>query len=116
MIQSLYKTAMPHLLQRFREREEIVKMDVFTAFKDMLRQSQSYAMTEDRMEDNTSLGGSSSIIRLLDVDKVIVPLLSKGAVRCSDTDEIRPACSCLGHAACNVDLSRRAGSTPFLAH
>ncbi len=50
MLQQLYVNVMPALLGRFREREEIVKMDVFTAFKDLLRQSQSQSHGEDLME------------------------------------------------------------------
>jgi hypothetical protein len=50
MLQQLYASVMPALLGRFREREEIVKMDVFTAFKDLLRQSQSQTHGDDMME------------------------------------------------------------------
>ncbi len=53
MLQQLYVNVMPALLGRFKEREEIVKMDVFTAFKDLLRQSQSQSHGEDLMEVRT---------------------------------------------------------------
>jgi len=69
MLFSLYKKAMPTLLARFREREDIVKMDVFTAFKDLLRQNQTHAQVDDPMDEDS--GGGSSVARLIDVDKIV---------------------------------------------
>eukprot|EP00249_Psilotum_nudum_P024642 c29247_g2_i2 orf=410-4126(+) len=39
MLSSLYMKACPKLIERFREREENVKIDVFNAFNDLLRQT-----------------------------------------------------------------------------
>ena len=71
MLHALYNTAMPQLLLRFREREEIVKMEVFTAFKDLLRQSQTHAQTEDAMDHDAPGGVHSVVAQMLDVDKVV---------------------------------------------
>ena len=75
MLNSLYDKVLPQLMSRFREREEIVKMEVFSALKDLLRQSQGRsndvgdAMEEDSSESGT--GASHAISKMLDVDKVM---------------------------------------------
>lgn len=79
MLTQLYERVLPVLMARFREREEIVKMEVFSAFKDLLRQSQGSADVVDAMdEDPPSLGRSSaSVLRMLDVDRVVKVVLKQ---------------------------------------
>jgi len=75
MLNALYDKVLPQLMSRFREREEIVKMEVFSAFKDLMRQSQGRstdvgdAMEEDNGDANT--GAGHAISKLLDVEKVM---------------------------------------------
>ena len=40
MLNALYDKVLPQLMLRCREREEMVKMEAFSAFKDLMRQSQ----------------------------------------------------------------------------
>jgi cullin-associated NEDD8-dissociated protein 1 len=75
MLNSLYDKVLPQLMSRFREREEIVKMEVFSAFKDLMRQSQDRsADAVDAMDEDggdVTPGGGQAISKLLDVDKVM---------------------------------------------
>jgi cullin-associated NEDD8-dissociated protein 1 len=75
LLDSLYKNVAPLLIIRLREREELVKMDVFSAFKDLLRQSQHHGpITDDPMEQDSAgleRHPSLSLVELLDVDKVM---------------------------------------------
>ena len=74
MLQSLYQSVLPVLIARFREREEIVKMEVFSAFKDLLRQSQGKLEQALKTGDDDAMllsTTASSLSQLLDVDKVM---------------------------------------------
>jgi cullin-associated NEDD8-dissociated protein 1 len=75
MLNMLYDKVLPQLMSRFREREEIVKMEVFSAFKDLMRQSQGRsADVADAMEEDgvdISAGAGHAISKLLDVEKVM---------------------------------------------
>jgi cullin-associated NEDD8-dissociated protein 1 len=75
MLNMLYDKVLPQLMSRFREREEIVKMEVFSAFKDLMRQSQGRsADVADAMEEDgvdISVGAGHAISKLLDVEKVM---------------------------------------------
>ena len=75
MLNALYDKVLPQLMSRFREREEIVKMEVFSAFKDLMRQSQGRsADVGDAMEEDgadASAGAGHPISKLLDVEKVM---------------------------------------------
>ncbi|MGB1598402.1 MAG: hypothetical protein ACPIOQ_36935, partial [Promethearchaeia archaeon] len=72
MLNALYDNVLPQLMLRFREREEIVKMEVFSAFKDLMRQSQgrSADVADAMEEDSTDAVSASPIVKLLDVAKV----------------------------------------------
>ena len=73
MLNALYDNVLPQLMLRFREREEIVKMEVFSAFKDLMRQSQgrSADVADAMEEDSTDAVSASPIVKLLDVAKVM---------------------------------------------
>ena len=61
MLNSLYDKVLPQLMSRFREREEIVKMEVFSALKDLLRQSQGRSNdVGDAMEEDGSESGTGA--------------------------------------------------------
>jgi cullin-associated NEDD8-dissociated protein 1 len=74
MLNALYDKVLPQLMSRFREREEIVKMEVFSAFKDLMRQSQGRSDVVDAMEEDgvdVDAGAGHPVSKLLDVAKVM---------------------------------------------
>ena len=81
LLDSLYKNVAPLLITRLREREELVKMDVFSAFKDLLRQSQHRGLVADDSmdQDVASLERqhSFSLVEHLDVDRVMKAVLKQ---------------------------------------
>ena len=79
LVDDLYVSVAPLLISRMKEREELVKMDVFSAFKDLLRLSQQHGLVADDqdamvVERNAT---SASLNELLDVDKVVKAVLKQ---------------------------------------
>ena len=70
MLKSLYDKVLTHLMSLFREREEIVKMEVFSVLKDLLcdilRQSQVH---NNDVDDTMETGGVSKIINTIKCDE-----------------------------------------------
>jgi len=76
MLKELYQAVLPQLITRFREREEIVKMEIFSALKDLLRQTQGRTANPDAMDEDHPSGSDfhhlpNTVVSMLDVDKLV---------------------------------------------